>query len=117
MKTKPLIALCVVLALIVCSNSIPSVLASNRLSVVSPQSPSEVQLAYPISRRCVVTVDPFSSSTPVVAGSANIVTGFVAPNTIEGSVVAMDDEWLVIRSGRHENWIPRSKVLMIHLSE
>lgn len=75
--------------------------------------PQESRIEYPINRECVVTVDPRASSKPVIAGEANKVTGFVAPDTAEGILMHMDSEWLVLRDGSEENWIPRAKVLMI----
>ncbi len=72
---------------------------------------------YPLNRSCVVTVDSRSSSKPVIAGMANKVTGFVAPDTAEGTLVRLDAEWLVLRDGCNENWIPKDKVMMIHVCD
>ncbi len=69
---------------------------------------------YPLNRTCVVTVDPIRLSKPVTAGRENIVTGFRAPDTVEGVLVRMDSEWLVLRNSSSESWIPASKVMMIH---
>jgi hypothetical protein len=38
----------------------------------------------------------------------------VAPDTTEGILIRLDSDWLVLRDGYHENWIPTSKVIMIH---
>ena len=62
-------------------------------------------------------MDPLSSSKPVIAGKANIVTGFTAPDTVEGILVRCDAEWLVLRDGRNENWVPRNKVIMLHFCD
>lgn len=80
-----------------------------------PGPREEARLDYPLNRDCVVTVDPRASSKPVIAGEANKVSGFVAPDTAEGILIHMDSDWLVLRDGSEENWIPQSKVLMIRV--
>ena len=50
-----------------------------------------------------------------IAGQANKVSGFVAPDTAEGILIQLDSDWLVLRDGSEENWIPKSKVLMIRV--
>lgn len=69
---------------------------------------------YLLNRICVVTVDPFYTSKPVVAGKENIVTGFRAEDSVEGVLIRMDSKWLVLGEPYYENWIPTSKVIMIH---
>lgn len=102
-----------VIALLLCSSWLPSVLAGVR----GPASTPPPALGYPLNRDCVVTVDPLSSSKPVIAGDANIVTGFRAPDTVEGTLIRFDAEWLVLRDGRNENWIPRNRVILIHFCD
>ncbi len=79
-------------------------------SFTLPIDPAESLL----NRTCVVTVDPLQILNPVTAGTQNIVTGFRAPNTVEGILVRMDANWLVLSAPYYENWIPTSKVIMIH---
>lgn len=78
--------------------------------------PRESRIEYPLNRDCVITVDSRAESKPVIAGDANIVTGFDAPDTAEGILIHMDSDWLVLRDGSEENWIPKAKVLMIRVS-
>lgn len=80
-----------------------------------PLGPQEARIEHPLNRDCVVTVDPRASSKPVIAGEANKVSGFVAPDTAEGILIHMDSDWLVLRDGSEENWIPQAKVLMIRV--
>lgn len=70
-----------------------------------------------LHRHCVVTIDPLALPAPVIAGQANVVTGFSAPNTIEGMVTRIDADWLVLHDNGTENWVPRPKVLLIHISK
>jgi hypothetical protein len=81
-----------------------------------PPGLPESRIEYPLNRSCVVTVDPRATSKPVIAGVANKVSGFVAPDTAEGILTHMDPDWLVLRDGSEENWIPRAKVLMIRVN-
>ena len=93
---------------------ISSVLADARsASIPSSATP----LGYPLKHECVVTVDSLAVVKPAVAGGANIVTGFVAPDTVRGTLVRIDAEWLVLQDGCNENWIPRAKVMMIHFCD
>ena len=67
-----------------------------------------------INRNCVVTLDPRFTSKPVIAKNENIVTGLSAIDTVEGVLIRMDANWLVLNEPYYENWIPASKVIMIH---
>lgn len=80
-----------------------------------PPDLQELRVEYPLNRSCVVTVDPRAASKPEIAGQANKVSGFVAPDTAEGILIHFDSDWLVLRDGSEENWIPKSKVLMIRV--
>lgn len=118
MKMKSLIVTCGAIALVISLNWMPGLLADTAPLARTPLTPNENRIVPPINRRCVVTLDPIDSGhSTVVAGTANIVTGFAAPNIVEGQLISLNDQWLVIRSATNENWIPRNKILMIHLDE
>lgn len=68
----------------------------------------------PINCRCVVTVDPQYRAPDNQEQSPK--AGFIGPNMLEGIVVRMDQEWLVLKDGSFENWIPRDKVLTVRVS-
>ncbi len=101
------------ISLLICSPWISAALTGARTSggALSTTVPQGV---YPLNRACVVTVDSLSTPKPVLAGDANIVTGFTAPDTVEGTLIRIDADWLVLRGGSSENWIPKNKVMMIH---
>lgn len=104
-----------VIALIICSTWTSGVLAGVRNSV-GPLTSDTSLVDIPLNRICTVTVDSRSSSKPVLAGTATKVTGFVAPDTAEGVLIRLDADWLVLRDGSYESWIPTKKVIMIHAS-
>ena len=101
------------IALIAALTWFPGVQAGARTSV-TPSIQAESQIDFPLGQRCVVPVDPLATSKPVVAGTANIVTGFAAPDTVEGILIRIDSDWIVLRDGCDENWIPMKKVLLVH---
>lgn len=69
---------------------------------------------FPINLRCVVTVDPQYRATENLEQSPK--AGFTGPNILEGIIIRMDQDWLVLKDGSFENWIPRGKILTIRVS-
>lgn len=110
-----MILLVCAISLFICATWNPNVLAGAR---AQPQAsiPGVPAVDYPLGLRCVVTVDPLAASKPVVAGTANKVTGFVAPDVAEGVLIRIDDEWVVLHDGYHDDWIPRNKIILMHVS-
>jgi uncharacterized membrane protein len=72
--------------------------------------------ALPLGLRCIVTLDPRATDDSVPAHEAMKKTGRTAEDTVEGTLVAMGGEWLVLKDGTYENWIPRDKVLFMRVS-
>lgn len=68
----------------------------------------------PINLRCVVTLDPENHSTDAAEQSSK--SGFTGPNILEGVVIRIDQDWLVLKDGNYENWIPRNKILTVRVS-
>ena len=86
--------------------------ASSTNGAPVPGSPaSEVDV--PLNCACIVTVDPRVGPKPEFPGEANAISGFFAPDTARGTLIRLDDQWVVLRDGYHENWIPMTKVVMI----
>ncbi len=82
-----------------------------------PQSaPLLAEVDYPLNRDCTVTVDSRSEPKLQFAGQGKKITGFAAPDTAEGILIRLDNDWLVLRDGSEENWIPKEKVLMIRVT-
>ena len=84
----------------------------------TPATPAkEVVVAEsPLNNRCTVTLDPQFKSAPDLASQNQKNPGFTTANTAEGMLVRMDSEWIVLKEGNSESWIPREKVLLIHVS-
>lgn len=77
--------------------------------------PAEVATS-PLGRLCVVTLDPRIDRGAKAAGESFKKAGVTADSTVEGTLVTWDQEWIMLRDGTYENWIPRDKVLMIRVS-
>lgn len=99
--------------LIICSVWLQSDQAGARTTIRQPITAGN-QIDFPLGLRCVVTVDTRSAPKPEVAGQANLVTGFAAPDATEGILIRMDADWVVLRDGSDENWVPMNKVLLVH---
>lgn len=70
----------------------------------------------PIGRSVIVTLDPKSNSRAELTKEMRRYAGFSHHDTIEGTLLHIDPEWIVIKAaaGVDENWIPRDKVLLFH---
>jgi hypothetical protein len=77
--------------------------------------PGELLAGSALNRACVVTVDTRGAPKPEFAGEGNLISGFSAPDTVEGILIGMDTEWLVLREDDEENWIPRNKILLLRV--
>jgi hypothetical protein len=78
-------------------------------------NPGEKALSYPVGVRCVVTLNPEAPATRR-SGAVNGDTYEVIGNVIQGDFMAISSEWLVLKEGNYENWIPRDKVLSMRVS-
>lgn len=88
-------------------------------SDVSAQNPpatsSNPAVELPLGLRCVVTLDPAAPDRTIPVEPLRA-SGFYAPNTTEGTLVRLDADWVVLRDGNYDNWIPRNKVLLLRSS-
>ena len=78
----------------------------------APGNPAS-KVDVPLGLRCVVTLDPAASEKTAISSELLSLSGFTSPNTSEGVLVRLDAEWLVLRDGNYDNWIPRDKVLLM----
>lgn len=75
--------------------------------------------AGPIGSACVVTLDPYRDRETPGAGArrdGTVRSGIEAGDIVTGTLVRSDEQWVVLRDGTYENWIPRDKVLLIRAS-
>ena len=92
----------------VVSSSTPAVQAQQ------PVAPAEVKS--PFGQLCIVTLDPQADRTGKPVTDASKKTSLTADDTVEGNLILLNDEWLVLKDGTYENWIPRDKVLFMRAS-
>lgn len=87
-----------------------------KAQVAKPAAPSAPAIELPVGLRCVVTLDPQASDKMTTTNELLRSSGFTDLNTTEGVLVRMDHEWVVLRDGNYDNWIPRGKVLLLRAS-
>lgn len=75
----------------------------------------EQKVQLPIGRRCVITLDPRDPGKRR-EGAANADSYLVLDNKVEGDLVSVNPEWIVLKDGNYENWVPRDKVLYLRAS-
>ncbi|WP_193211981.1 hypothetical protein [Luteolibacter marinus] len=111
MKTKILPLLCglAVIAMVAIFNTGAS--AQDK-----PVEGDAAKVAVPLGLRCVVTLDPAADDPSTSTVEPLRSSGFTALNTSEGVLVRLDAEWVVLRDGNYDNWIPRQKVLLMRSS-
>lgn len=110
MKTSPFSSLLGLALAFVCAAS-PS-LAPGQSASLPERLPAPAEL--PINLRCVVTLDPENHTSESTVQSPK--SGFTGPNILEGVIIRIDQDWLVLKDGSYENWIPRSKILTVRVS-
>jgi len=108
MKATLLLAGCAALMI-----SAPAWTAGSAIPVIPVQGVAAPEVDLPLNSSCVVTVDPRVGPKPKYPGEANANSGFFAPDTARGTLIRLDERWVVLRDGYHENWIPMAKVVMI----
>jgi len=78
-------------------------------------NPAGKALTYPAGLRCVVRLNPEFPSQKRSTNS-NVETYEITDNQMEGEFLTINAEWLVLKDGNYENWIPRDKVLSMRVS-
>jgi hypothetical protein len=85
-------------------------------SVQAQQAVAPAEVKPPFGQLCIVTLDPRAERAVKPAGDALKKTSLTGDDTVEGTLVLLDNEWLVLKDGTYENWIPRDKVLFMRAS-
>lgn len=85
-------------------------------TVNAQQAAAPAAGAHPVGHRCVVTLDPTAARESRHDGETMKKTGLTPEVTVEGTLVSIDNDWLILKDGTYENWIPRDKVLFMRVS-
>jgi hypothetical protein len=85
-------------------------------SAEAQQAAASGSVHLPIGLRCVVTLDPRADKASVLGTEATKKTGMSPERAVEGVLVSIDAEWLIVKDGTYESWIPRDKVLFLRAS-
>ncbi|MES2924098.1 MAG: hypothetical protein V4819_21280 [Verrucomicrobiota bacterium] len=68
---------------------------------------------FPMNLKCIITLDARSNSRSTMTQEMQVLGGFVRHDTVQGTLVRVNSEWLVLKDGDSENWVPRDKVLLV----
>jgi hypothetical protein len=74
------------------------------------------ELALPLDLECVVTIENQAWMANLPTQSPGASSGFRADFTIQGKLIQLNPDWVVIKDGTYENWISRDKVMNIRAS-
>ncbi len=85
-------------------------------SVQAQQAVAPAEMKAPFGQLCIVTLDPRAERAVKPAAEALKKSSLTGDDTVEGTLVRLDEEWLVLKDGSYENWIPRDKVLFMRAS-
>ncbi len=85
-------------------------------AVQAQQAVAPAEVKAPFGQLCIVTLDPRAEHAVKPAADAVKKTSLTGDDTVEGILVRVDEEWLVLKDGSYENWIPRDKVLFMRAS-
>jgi hypothetical protein len=74
------------------------------------------ELLLPLNQECVVTIENEAWMANVSTRAPGATSGFLPDFTIQGKLLEVGREWVVIGDGNSENWISRDRVVNIRTS-
>jgi hypothetical protein len=80
-----------------------------------PDGKAAAAVASPIGQRCVITLDP-RDPAKTREGHANADKYLVLENKVEGVLLQMSPDWVILKDGNYENWVPQDKILYFRIS-
>jgi hypothetical protein len=69
----------------------------------------------PLNLKYIITLDARSNSRSTMPEEMQVLSGFVRQDTVRGTLIQSNAQWLVLKDGDAENWVPRDKALMVRL--
>lgn len=74
------------------------------------------ELPFPLNHECVVTIENEAWVRNVRFQAPGPASGLLPDFTVQGKLVALSPEWVVIGEGSYENWISRDRIVNIRVS-
>jgi hypothetical protein len=108
MKTK--IALSVILA------AAATFALMDRPYAAADTTTAKPEVALPLDLECVVSIENQAWMANLPTQTPGASSGFRADFTIQGKLIQLSPDWVVIKDGTYENWISRDKVVNIRAS-
>ena len=69
-----------------------------------------------LGQPCVITLNPEGRDILTPVNEPLRKTGLRPEGTVEGTLLEINDQWVILKDGSYENWIPTDKVLLIRVS-
>ena len=91
-------------------------LSARPLSMVEAIAPKKSDHHLPLNLQCVVTIENEAWMANVSSRSPGPTSGFLPDFTIQGKLLVVGPDWVVIGDGTYENWISRDKIVSIRAS-
>ncbi len=109
MKTKIMLSMVAVIAT-------TCFLIEQPLAITEKSPPLLHGVAVPLNLECIVSIENEAWMQNSGLQRPGPASGFLPDYTIQGKLVHLDSEWVVISEGTYDNWISRSKVVNIRAS-
>lgn len=91
-------------------------LVARPFAVMEKMSPPKADLLFPLNTECVVSIGNEAWMENARSHAPGPASGFLPDFTIQGKLLVVSPEWIVIGEGSYENWISRDRVVNIRAS-
>jgi predicted GNAT superfamily acetyltransferase len=91
-------------------------LSARPLSLVEKIAHPKADFLSPLDLECVVTIENEAWMANLSSRSPGPASGFLEDFTIQGKLLHVSPDWVVIGEGNYENWISRDRVVNIRVS-
>ncbi len=109
MKTKIVLSAVAVVA-------VTMSLIDRPLAATQSTQPAKPAVSLPVDLECVVTIENQAWMRNPTTQAPGPTSGFRPDFTIQGKLIEVGPEWIVIKEGTYENWISRDKIVNIRAS-
>lgn len=89
------------------------ILSDSPFAATEVPTPAKPAIALPVDLDCVVTIDSQSRMGSVGSLAPGPPSGFRPDFSIQGKLLHLGSDWIVIKEGTYENWISRDRVVSI----
>ncbi len=101
--------------LLSCSAAVIATLAfwNGEATAQSSSGESGAASDFPLNMNYTITLDARSNSRSAMTKEMQDNSGFVNPDTTEGTLIKVTPQWLILKNMDSEYWVPRDKILLM----